>query len=75
MTQAVKRVQDLCFEHGEANRIEIRCATDNLLSRRVPERLGYAHEGILRSAEVLRPGVVHDIAVYSKLKSEWEKGK
>ncbi len=75
MSQAVRQVQDLCFKHGEANRVEIRCATNNLSSCRIPERLGYTHEGILRSAEVLHPGVVHDIAVYSKLKSEWEKGK
>ena len=75
MTRAVKQVQDLCFGLGGANRVEIRCATNNMLSRRVPERLAYVHEGTLRSAEVLRPGVVHDIAVYSKLKSEWGKVK
>ncbi len=75
MTRAVERVQDLCFERGGANRVEIRCATENKASRAIPERLGYVNEGVLRQAEVLRPGVVHDIAVYSKLKSEWAKGK
>lgn len=75
MTRAVKQVQDLCFGVGKVNRVEIRCATKNMASRAIPERLGYATDGVLRSAQFLRPGVVHDIVVYSKLKSEWEKGK
>ncbi len=75
MTQAVEQVLNLCFEHGGANRVEIRCATGNKASCAIPERLGFNQDGVLRHAEVLRPGVIHDIAVYSKLKSEWQKEK
>lgn len=75
MTRAVEKVQDLAFEIGGANRVEIRCATENKASRAIPERLNFKLDGILRQAEILPGGIVHDIVVYSKLKSEWEKGK
>ena len=75
MTRAVKQVQDLCFGLGKANRVEIRCAVGNMPSRAIPKRLDYEQEALLRQAEVLRPGVVHDILLYSKLKSDWAKWK
>jgi ribosomal-protein-serine acetyltransferase len=75
MSQAVKQVQDLCFKHGDANRVEIRCATENKKSRAIPERLNFKLDGVLRQAEFLPGCKIHDIAVYSKLKSELEKGK
>ena len=75
MTRAVEKVQDLAFEMGGANRVEIRCATENRASRAIPERLNFHLDGILRQAEVLPGGIMHDIAVYSKLRQEWQKGK
>ena len=75
MTCAVDKVQDLCFEVGGANRVEIRCATENKASRAIPERLKFTLDGILRQAEILPNGVIHDIAVYSKLRQDWQKEK
>ena len=75
MTHAVKKVVGLAFDVLGVNRVEIQAAIGNLKSRAIPQRLGFNQDGILRQREVVRPGVVYDIAMYSKLKSEWEKGK
>lgn len=75
MTRAVSEAQDLLFKTGEINRIQIRAAVENMPSRKMAQRLGYKEEGIQRQAEIVRPGVIHDVVMYSKLKSEWEREK
>ncbi len=75
MTRAVDKLTGLAFDVWGANRVEIQAAVENKKSRAIPERLGFNQDGILRQREIVRPGVVYDIVMYSKLKSEWEKGK
>lgn len=74
MTKAVKTLEDYGFQKLKLNRIEIRADIENKKSWKVPVRAGYKKEGILRQSSMLR-GEARDIVVYSKLKSEWEKGK
>ena len=52
------------------NRIEIRCATQNVRSRAIPERLGFKEEGLIRDAEWLYDHYVDHI-VYGMLESDW----
>lgn len=59
------------FETLNLNRIEIRCATGNLKSRAIPEKLGFKFEGILREAELLN-GVYTDLNLFSMLRSEFK---
>jgi len=61
---------DHAFLNLGINRVEIKCGTENLKSRKVPERLGFTEEGIARQAEWLH-GRYIDLAVYSLLASEW----
>lgn len=75
MTRAVDKLTGLAFNVWGANRVEIQAAIENKKSRAIPERLGFNQDGILRQREIVRPGVVQDVAMYSKLKTEWEKGK
>lgn len=74
MTDVVRFVTNYCFETLGLNRVVIECATGNLRSRRIPERLGFTEEGVLRDAEKLY-GTYHDIVVYAMLKQDWLKTK
>ena len=72
MTRAVHAMEKLAFDMLEMRRVEIRADVRNKKSCAVAERAGYVAEGVLRGAYILRDEST-DVAVYSKLKSEWEK--
>lgn len=67
MTRAVRLLTEYAFEALDLHRIEIHVATNNESSRRVPERLGYTLEGVLRDAQRLR-GRYADHALYAVLR-------
>jgi ribosomal-protein-serine acetyltransferase len=68
VTQACQAMVQYGLDTLELNRIEIKCAVGNTKSQAVPERLGFAREGILRQAERLRDGFV-DLVLYAKLRN------
>jgi len=49
MTEAVKRIVQFAFEDLQANRLEICCDSNNLKSKRIPERIGFDFEGELKN--------------------------
>lgn len=71
MRQSVAACIEYAFEKQAMNRLYIRCATGNARSRRIPEALGFTHEGTQRQAEWLYDHFV-DLDVYSLLVSEWK---
>lgn len=73
VTKACQEVIEHGFTQLGLNRIEIKCATGNVKSQAVPERLCFIKEGILRQAELVN-GQFHDLYLYSLLKQAWEKG-
>lgn len=72
MTTAVKELLEIGFSDFALNKIEIRCAQDNIKSRAIPERLGFKYEASLRKCEWLYSKYV-DHAVYSILVSEYNE--
>jgi RimJ/RimL family protein N-acetyltransferase len=73
ITEAVKELTRFAFEHFAVNRVEIRCDELNLNSRRIPERLGYTLEGILRHHTLSADGKeLRNTCVYSVLSDEWD---
>jgi len=67
VTRACKALIKFLFEKRGINRIQITVATENVKSKRIPERLGFHFEGIAREGELHERGFV-DLAVYSLLK-------
>ncbi|PZO19881.1 MAG: RimJ/RimL family protein N-acetyltransferase [Leptolyngbya foveolarum] len=72
MTRSCHAVLDHGFNILELNRIDIRCAPQNVQSQAVAKRLGLLYEGTLRDAERLYDCFV-DHQVYSMLRREWSK--
>jgi ribosomal-protein-serine acetyltransferase len=70
MTAAVRALVDHAFGAWEINRITIEAAVENRRSRAIPERLGFAEEGVMREAELVG-GRFLDSVLYSMLASEW----
>jgi ribosomal-protein-serine acetyltransferase len=71
ITRAASALTTRAFEQFGLHRLEIRCVTENALSRAVPERLGYHLEGTLSEAYVLH-GRFRDIALYATTASQWD---
>jgi ribosomal-protein-serine acetyltransferase len=69
MAMSCRAIVEHDFTELNLHRIIIRCATENLRSRAIPERLGFSFEGVAREAEWLYDHFV-DLAVYSKLQSD-----
>jgi ribosomal-protein-serine acetyltransferase len=65
-TRACEALTQFAFNEWKLNRVEIRCAPENVASQIIPKRLGFKKEGILRSNEWLYDHFVDHI-VYSKL--------
>ena len=70
-TNACRALIEHAFRELGLHRIAIRCMSENLKSRRIPERLGFVKEGVLR--QVRRRGDhFDDHIVYGLLATEWQ---
>lgn len=70
MTRCCRAAVDHAFGAWNLNRVVIFCATGNVRSRAIPERLGFTLEGVYRQAEWLYNHFV-DLAAYAMLAGEW----
>ena|SRR3990167_6809317 len=68
VTRSCKRLIEYLFDDLKLHRIEIYCATNNIKSQHIPERLGFAKEGVLKDAEDLY-GKYVDLILYAKINS------
>ena len=68
-TETANLLVDFAFKFLDANRIEIRVDTKNNASRKVPEKLGFQLEGILRHNSYSADGkILRDTCVYAKIR-------
>lgn len=71
MTAACRTLLSYLFDTLKLHRVELRCNTENLRSRRVAERLGFVAEGTLRQVERHPDGQYRDHVVYAMLAPDW----
>lgn len=67
---SVKALVKYAFEKLDINRVQIKCATGNNQSKKIPQKLSFTFEGIERDGELLSGGKFTDIEVYSLLRNE-----
>ena len=72
VTDACRTLLQFCYEDLDLNRLEIHCAVNNHNSKKIPERLGFELEGVLKQVEWLYDHWV-DHKLYSLLRDEWSQ--
>ncbi|MCX6182034.1 MAG: GNAT family protein [Bacteroidetes bacterium] len=72
MTECVKALLDFCFDELKLNRVEIVCATENLRSNRIAQKLNFQKEGLFKQYELHERGF-EDVNYYAVLKENWKK--
>ena len=75
MTEAVGAVIRYLLTQADANRIFCSVREGNLASRRVCEKCGMQHEGVMRQHYARQDGGYDDVYIYGILKGEINKGE
>ena len=71
VTETVRLLVDFAFGHLQARSVSLTCDAENHSSRRVAERAGFVHEGMLRSAVLGRDGSARDWLQFSLVPSDF----
>ncbi|MED4228346.1 GNAT family N-acetyltransferase [Neobacillus cucumis] len=68
ITESTKALTEFCFNELNAKRVEIRCDSKNTKSRKIPEKLGFTLEGILKNDGISADKQeLRDTCIYAKL--------
>lgn len=70
ITDSLRSLIKFGFSELNLNRIQIKCAPDNVKSNNIPKRLGFSFEGVERDSEFVREGVFRDANVWSLIKKD-----
>jgi RimJ/RimL family protein N-acetyltransferase len=73
MTEAVRLLCGLAFDTLGAQRVFIRCGSENVRSAAIPLRVGFVREGILRNDSRDADGKLYDTLVFAITPHEWAK--
>ncbi|MEH7415270.1 GNAT family N-acetyltransferase [Neobacillus drentensis] len=67
--EATQAITEYAFQELKAKRVEIRCDSKNIKSRRIPEKLGFTLEGILKNDGISTDRQeLRDTCIYAKIK-------
>ena len=73
MTDSVRALIKFGFSELNLNRIQIKCAPDNIKSNNIPKRLGFLLEGTERDSEFVREGIFRDANIWSLIKKDFSE--
>lgn len=73
-TEAASLLVDYLFDNWQINRLQCAMSVYNHASRRVAEKCGFRHEGVMRGFAFVG-GKYVDCHLLSLLRSEWEEAK
>ena len=75
MSEAAKATVNYGFNELGLEMITCCCYSYNIQSKRVIEKCGFKHEGIIRGASLRYDGIIFDYESFSLTKEEWKKIK
>jgi RimJ/RimL family protein N-acetyltransferase len=70
-TEATAALTKVAFEINHVNRVEIHCDPNNLRSAKVPKKLGYVEEAVLRQRFYTSEGQPRDTMIWTMLAEEY----
>ncbi|MEL7250138.1 MAG: GNAT family protein [Bacteroidota bacterium] len=73
-TETVKALVKVGFEIEELDRIEIRCAPENIASQNVPKKLGFLYEGTLKNRMADTEGQARDMMIWTMFRPGYLQG-
>lgn len=73
MTKSLSVISEHCFKNLKLNKVFLRIAEDNFSSRKVAEKNGFIHEGILRQDFKISEGNWIDVVYYGLINPFKEK--
>jgi len=66
ISEAVQALTAFGFESFHAKRLEIRCDSRNIASRKVAEKCGFAFEAMLKNYERANDGTLRDVFIFAR---------
>ncbi len=69
--ETVMALIKVAFEIDEVERIEIHCDPVNVVSAKIPERLGFSLDGVIRKSMVQLEGKMRDTMIWTLLSEEY----
>ena len=73
MARSCNRLVQYAFKGLHLNRLEMRIAASNRLSKKIPLRLNFQLEGILRDYQAQKNGTFEDVELYGLLNKDYLK--
>lgn len=70
ISESTEAIARFAFETLGARRVEVRCDSKNIRSRRIPDRLGFKLEGTLRNNTLSTSGELRDTLVFAKIRDD-----